>query len=84
MTINDRLADECHGYDLDGNPVGMTTHGIAGLFAVDGEQIDDLQAFLDANEFDAETLAEMASLNVGDSMFLGGGAAPLVTISREG
>lgn len=80
---HDRLADECHGYDLDGNPVGATTHGIVGLFVVDSVLIDDLEQFLADNDFDDATLADMRALQVGESMYLGGGAAPLIVFGRE-
>ena len=113
-----RLADECHGYDLDGNPLvkcpqcngaddqcllceggGKVTacqasewhtqnpsiaDEIKGSFEVDGEPVDDLKAFLADNDFDEDTLLTMSILRVGDSMHLGGGAAPLVTLKRIG
>ena len=55
---------------------------IEGSFEVDGEPIDDLKAFLADNDFDEDTLMTMSILRVGDSMHLGGGAAPLVTLKR--
>ncbi len=83
MPTTDRLADECHGYDLDGKPVGETCAGLVGLYAVDSEQIDDLEQFLADNEFDESTLADMRELAIGESMYLGGGAAPLIVFGRE-
>ena len=83
----DALADECHGYDLDGNPVDPNfslADEITGSFEVDGEPIDDLKAFLADNDFDEDILLTMSILRPGDSMHLGGGAAPLVTLKRIG
>ncbi len=57
---------------------------ITGRFEIDGEPIDDLKAFLADSDFDDDTLITMSILRVGDSMHLGGGAAPLVTLKRTG
>lgn len=55
---------------------------ITGSFDIDGEPIDDIKAFIADNDFDEDTLLTMSILRPGDSMHLGGGAAPLVTFKR--
>ena len=55
---------------------------ITGSFTIDGEPIDDLVQFFADNDFDEADLITMSILRVGDSMHLGGGAAPLVTLRK--
>jgi hypothetical protein len=49
-------------------------HGVAATIT--------LNAFLQDNESDPELCARVRSLSAGESLQAGGGAAPLVTISR--
>lgn len=44
--------------------------------------IVDLDAFLDANEEDMDTCAEVRGLPVGATTTFGGGAAPVVRVTR--
>ena len=76
-TLPDKLADECHGYDLDGYPV------ITGNFVLDGEPIDIGEFLRDNAELGPHEIEQIRSLKVGESMYLGGGAAPIFVLGRE-
>ena len=69
------LADECHGYDLDGNPIQPAA------YELDGEVVD-LDEFIRVNEFDDATVSDLYMLAVGEEYRFGGGAMPITTLRR--
>lgn len=73
--MTDKLADECHGYNLDGNPL------VAARYELDGEPID-LDEFISVNEFDDAEIADLYAMEVGDEAVFGGGAMPITTLRR--
>jgi len=73
MTPN--LADECHGYDLDGNPLAPTR------YELDGEAVN-LDEFIAVNEFDDAEISDIYMLAAGDEYRFGGGAMPITTLKR--
>jgi DNA-directed RNA polymerase subunit RPC12/RpoP len=82
MAMNDRLYDECHGYDIDGNPVMRVR-----TYDVGQDGTETLTGTCDLSEAlerdDPEYAAALAALQAGGSYRVGGGAAPLVVLRRE-
>ncbi len=124
LVRNDRLAQECHGYDLDGKPLAIaaceqlvqayrsgkargdhidwsdvdaayaTARAALGLpelenesplgnFVLDGKPIDIVEFLQDNEELDQVQRALIGTLQVGESMNLGGGSAPIFVLGRE-
>lgn len=71
----DHLEAECHGYDLDGNPVGAQ-------YDYEGEAVD-IAVFIRDNEIvHPDDLADIRNLKAGELLRYGGGAAPITVLRR--
>lgn len=51
-------------------------------FTLDGEPIESFDEFVMVNDFDAETVGLMQSMQPGEEMLLGGGAGAEFTLRR--
>lgn len=51
-------------------------------FTLDGDPIDDMQEFLDDNEFEPKEINQLAVLEIGREIVFGGGAAAEFVVQR--
>ena len=58
------------------------THSRVRVYDDEGERIEMIADIIAANECDDELCDGLLRLRIGESMTVGGGAAPLVTIER--